>query len=163
GSTRTDRRSYGCRRSRRARRFNRRRPRPARRPSLRRCLGHGAGDVAGASDQLRAQSGLHQHRQLTTDNGRWTSNMNTPFDIIAFDADDTLWHNETLFSMTQDKFRRLLARYEGAELALEKLYETEVSNLEIFGYGIKGFTLSMIETAIELTQGRVAGQEIQQI
>jgi putative hydrolase of the HAD superfamily len=89
--------------------------------------------------------------------------MNTPFDIIAFDADDTLWHNETLFSMTQEKFRRLLARYEGAELALEKLYETEVGNLETFGYGIKGFTLSMIETAIELTQGRVVGQEIQQI
>jgi putative hydrolase of the HAD superfamily len=89
--------------------------------------------------------------------------MRTHFDIIAFDADDTLWHNETLFSMTQEKFRQLLAHYEGAELALEKLYETEMRNLESFGYGIKGFTLSMIETAIELTRGGVAGHEIQQI
>ncbi len=89
--------------------------------------------------------------------------MNKPFDVIAFDADDTLWHNETLFSMTQDKFRQLLARYEGAELALDKLYEIELRNLETFGYGIKGFTISMIEAAIELTQGRVVGQDIQQI
>jgi putative hydrolase of the HAD superfamily len=85
------------------------------------------------------------------------------FDVIAFDADDTLWHNETLYSMTQDKFRRLLAPYEAADLALEKLYATEMRNLEIFGYGIKGFTLSMIETAIELTHGQIAGREIQQI
>jgi putative hydrolase of the HAD superfamily len=89
--------------------------------------------------------------------------MHTSFDIIAFDADDTLWHNETLYSMTQEKFRQLLARYDGAGLALEKLYATEIRNLESFGYGIKGFTLSMIETAIELTQGRVEAQEIQQI
>jgi putative hydrolase of the HAD superfamily len=83
--------------------------------------------------------------------------------VIAFDADDTLWHNEALFSMTQEKFQQLLARYEGAELALDTLYEIEVRNLETFGYGIKGFTLSMIEAAIELTQGRVVGQDIQQI
>ncbi|MFL5805808.1 MAG: HAD family hydrolase [Roseiflexaceae bacterium] len=89
--------------------------------------------------------------------------MNTPFDIIAFDADDTLWHNETLFSMTQDKFQTLLARYAGAELALDTLYEIEIRNLETFGYGIKGFTLSMIEAAVELTHGQVVGQDIQQI
>jgi putative hydrolase of the HAD superfamily len=89
--------------------------------------------------------------------------MNIPFDIIAFDADDTLWHNETLFSMTQDKFRQLLARYQGAELALDTLYAIEIRNLETFGYGIKGFTLSMIEAAIELTHGQVVGQDIQQI
>jgi putative hydrolase of the HAD superfamily len=89
--------------------------------------------------------------------------MKAPFDVIAFDADDTLWHNETLFSMTQDKFRQLLGRYEGTDLAMDKLYEIEIRNLETFGYGIKGFTISMIEAAIELTQGRVVGQDIQQI
>lgn len=89
--------------------------------------------------------------------------MNRPFDIIAFDADDTLWHNETLFSITQDKFQQLLARYEGAELALDTLYAIEIRNLEAFGYGIKGFTLSMIEAAIELTHGQVVAQDIQQI
>jgi putative hydrolase of the HAD superfamily len=89
--------------------------------------------------------------------------MNTPFDVIAFDADDTLWHNEMLFSMTQDKFQQLLARYTGAELALDTLYEIEIRNLETFGYGIKGFALSMIEAAIELTHGQVVGQDIQQI
>jgi putative hydrolase of the HAD superfamily len=89
--------------------------------------------------------------------------MRAKFNVIAFDADDTLWHNETLYSTTQEKFQQLLARYQGADLALEKLYATEMRNLEIFGYGIKGFTLSMIETAIELTQGRIEGREIQQI
>lgn len=84
-------------------------------------------------------------------------------DMLAFDADDTLWHNETLFSITQDKFTQLLSPYVDVAPALEKLYEIEIRNLESFGYGIKGFTLSMIETAIELTQGRVTGHEIQQI
>jgi putative hydrolase of the HAD superfamily len=89
--------------------------------------------------------------------------MDRPFNIIAFDADDTLWHNEALFSMTQDKFRQLLERYTGADLALDKLYEIEIRNLETFGYGIKGFTISMIEAAIELTHGQIVGQDIQQI
>lgn len=85
------------------------------------------------------------------------------FDIIAFDADDTLWHNETLFTMTQEKFRALLAPYLGGAWAGKELYETEMRNLRYFGYGIKSFTLSMIETAIELTGGQVKGSDIQQI
>ncbi len=85
------------------------------------------------------------------------------FDVIAFDADDTLWHNETLYSLTQDKFKQLLANYVEAEGIEQKLYETEMRNLHYFGYGIKGFTLSMIETAIELTVGRITGKEIQEI
>ena len=85
------------------------------------------------------------------------------FDMIAFDADDTLWHNETLFSITQERFQQLLSGYHDAELTGQKLYETEMRNLAYFGYGIKGFTLSMIETAIELTHGKIQGREIQDI
>jgi len=83
---------------------------------------------------------------------------------IAFDADDTLWHNEHLYTMTQEQFKGLLAG-EGvsADEIEEKLFETETRNLAHFGYGIKGFALSMIETAVELTDGRVRGHVIGQI
>jgi putative hydrolase of the HAD superfamily len=84
-------------------------------------------------------------------------------DVIAFDADDTLWHNETLYTMTQDRFRKLLSRYRSGAGIEDELYETEMRNLQYYGYGIKSFTLSMIETAIELTEGRVQGSEIQEI
>lgn len=85
------------------------------------------------------------------------------FDVIAFDADDTLWHNESLFTVTQDQFRQLLARYNSAAWTGKELFETEIRNLDYFGYGIKGFTLSMIETAIQLTDGQVTGRDIQHI
>lgn len=84
-------------------------------------------------------------------------------DTIAFDADDTLWHNETLFQMTQQRFADLVAPYLDGPWTGKELYETELRNLRHFGYGIKGFTLSMIETAIELTGGRVPAHEIQAI
>ncbi len=87
----------------------------------------------------------------------------TQFDLIALDADDTLWHNETIFTLTQAKFLELLAGYHDPELIERKLYEIELRNLNNFGYGIKGFTLSMIETAIELTDGQVTGAVIQQL
>lgn len=82
---------------------------------------------------------------------------------IAFDADDTLWHNESIFSMTQDRFYAMLTPYHPTETLSQKLYETEVRNLHLFGYGIKGFTISMIETAIELSQGQIRGHEIQKL
>ena len=85
------------------------------------------------------------------------------FESIGFDADDTLWHNLTLFNRTEERFARLLSRYHTPEWISQRLMATEARNLEIFGYGVKGFTLSMIETAIELTEGRVQGLEIQQI
>lgn len=88
---------------------------------------------------------------------------NKSIDVIAFDADDTLWHNEGLFVASQDKFKQLLTHYHSAEWIERKLYETETRNLAHFGYGIKGFTLSMIETAIELTEGRITGTEIEKI
>lgn len=82
-----------------------------------------------------------------------------PFDVIAFDGDDTLWHNERLFSVTQERFKALLARY-GVTAVDEELLATEVRNLALFGYGIKGFTLSMVETAIALTNGRIDAHDI---
>jgi putative hydrolase of the HAD superfamily len=89
--------------------------------------------------------------------------IRTTIDVIAFDADDTLWHNETLYLMTQDKFKQLLLSHHSTERIAQELDETETHNLQYFGYGIKGFTLSMIETAIELTDGRIQGREIQEI
>lgn len=83
--------------------------------------------------------------------------------LIAFDADDTLWHNESLYNMTQSRFAQLLSPYCSAEIVEQSLYETEMRNLNFYGYGIKSFTLSMIETAIELSEGQVCGQEIQEI
>lgn len=85
------------------------------------------------------------------------------FDLIAFDADDTLWHNETLYAAAQDKLKELLSGYADGETIDQRLYQTEMSNLQYYGYGIKSFTLSMIETAVELTQGKVQGEEILQI
>jgi putative hydrolase of the HAD superfamily len=85
------------------------------------------------------------------------------FEVIAFDADDTLWHNERLFVSTQARFKDLLAHYHSPEWIAERLYETEVANLPHFGYGIKAFALSMIETAVELTEGRLTGRDVQVI
>lgn len=84
-------------------------------------------------------------------------------DLIAFDADDTLWHNETLYLATQSEFKSLLSKYQPTSVIDERLYETEMGNLEIFGYGIKAFTLSMIETAIQLSDGQIAARDIQTI
>ena len=89
--------------------------------------------------------------------------MQAMFDVIAFDADDTLWHNETLYSMTQDRFKQLLSRYRDTDRIDRELYETEMRNLQYYGYGIKAFTLSMIETAIELTDAQIQGREIREI
>lgn len=85
------------------------------------------------------------------------------FELIAFDADDTLWHNETIFSLTQENYSRLLAPYLQRPWTGEELYQTELRNLTHFGYGIKGFTLSMIETAIDLTEGQVPAHVVREI
>ena len=84
-------------------------------------------------------------------------------EIIALDADDTLWHNEPVFQAVQERFRELLAPYHDAEWIDRRLTETEKRNLKHFGYGVKGFTLSMVETAVELTEGRISGSDIQRI
>ncbi len=85
------------------------------------------------------------------------------FDVIAFDADDTLWHNENIYRDTQSRVVEILAQYHDAEWIERRIYETEIRNIEHYGYGFKGFTLSMIETAIELTEGRISGAEIGQM
>ena len=82
---------------------------------------------------------------------------------IAFDADDTLWVNEPLFRINEEKFDSLLKDYISDDKITAKLYETEVRNLKHFGYGIKGFILSMIETAIELTKGEIKGCDLKKV
>ncbi|MBS1793796.1 MAG: HAD family hydrolase [Acidobacteria bacterium] len=82
---------------------------------------------------------------------------------IAFDADDTLWHNERIFISTKEKYTALLAEFADRDFIEQHLDATETENIRQFGYGIKGFTLSMIETACELTEGRITGAKIRQI
>lgn len=84
-------------------------------------------------------------------------------DVIAFDADDTLWHSETLYSRAQQEFQDLLAPYCRDDGVVHALYETEMGNLPYYGYGIKSYTLSMIETAIRVTDGKIGGRDIQRI
>lgn len=80
----------------------------------------------------------------------------TTFDAIAFDADDTLWHSESLYAAAQEEYRRLLAPYAEAELIDRVLHQTEMQNLAVYGYGVKGFALSMIEAALELSQRQIS-------
>ena len=82
---------------------------------------------------------------------------------MALDADDTLWHNEPLFTSVREQFCALLTRYEPDGIAGERLDEVEMRNLEHFGYGVKGFVLSMIETAIQMTGGRLEAADVQTI
>ena len=79
---------------------------------------------------------------------------------IGFDADDTLWQNEAFFRLTQDRFTALLADHAAPEHLSERLEAAERRNLGHYGFGVKGFTLSMIETAIEVTEGRVPARVI---
>src|SRR5688500_19250384 len=83
--------------------------------------------------------------------------------VIGFDADDTLWHNESIFEKTHERYRALLAHYHDAATVDRTLFATEMRNLELYGYGVKGFTLSAIETAIQLTAGKIRAEEIQQL
>jgi putative hydrolase of the HAD superfamily len=82
---------------------------------------------------------------------------------IGFDADDTLWHNERFFRATQDRFAELLADHMEGEGLRARLLDAERRNLGIYGFGIKGFVLSMIETAVEATSGRVPGSVVGEI
>ena len=82
---------------------------------------------------------------------------------IAFDADDTLWHNERIFLSTKDRYTALLSEYHDKNYIERHLDATETKNIKHFGYGVKGFTLSMIETACELTEGRITGDKIKEI
>ena len=87
----------------------------------------------------------------------------TRFTTIGFDADDTLWHNERFYRLTQDEFARLLSDYAGADHLHDRLLAAERRNIGHYGYGVKGFVLSMIETAIEVTDGRVPSWVISEL
>jgi putative hydrolase of the HAD superfamily len=79
---------------------------------------------------------------------------------VALDADDTLWHNESIFHLTQDQYVDLLKDYGEPDHMKARLLEVEIKNLRLYGYGVKSFTLSMIETAIDLTRGAVPAKTI---
>jgi putative hydrolase of the HAD superfamily len=85
------------------------------------------------------------------------------FDTIAFDADDTLWHNERMYAAAEAKYVDLVSKYYDRESISERLFETEMHNMRSFGFGVKAFTLSMIETAIKLSESRISSNEIGQI
>lgn len=89
--------------------------------------------------------------------------MQKKLTTIGFDADDTLWHNERFFQLTQDHFADLLADHAERDHLMERLLEAEKRNIQHYGYGIKGFILSMIETAIEVTEDRVPAFVIRQL
>lgn len=84
-------------------------------------------------------------------------------ELIGLDADDTLWHNMPIFVSAETRFREMLSHYHDEQWIEQRLNETQVKNLEHFGYGVKGFTLSMIETAIDLSEGRITGTDIRQL
>lgn len=82
---------------------------------------------------------------------------------VGLDADDTLWHNETIFRLTQDRFRALMADVAAPDVLDARLAAVEKRNLSLYGYGVKGFTLSLVETAMELTGGEPPGRIVADI
>ena len=83
--------------------------------------------------------------------------------VIAFDADDTLWVNETYFRDAEKKFAKILSKYETINKIDQELFKVEMKNLELYGYGIKGFMLSMIECALKLSNYSISQHEIEKI
>lgn len=83
--------------------------------------------------------------------------------IIGFDADDTLWINEPLYQETELQFCRILEPYFPSEETRKELFKTEMQNLDLYGYGAKGFMLSMIETALRVSENKISVPEINQI
>lgn len=83
-----------------------------------------------------------------------------PIEVIGLDADDTLWESEAHFVDVEERFRALISAYDSSDEVQKHLYAVERRNLEFFGYGVKSFTLSMIETAIQLTDGQVSGDDV---
>ena len=83
--------------------------------------------------------------------------------VIAFDADDTLWVNETYFREVETKFAKILSKYETINKIDQELFKIEIKNLKLYGYGIKGFMLSMIECALKLSNYSISQHEIDKI
>ncbi|WP_452222805.1 HAD family hydrolase [Lacinutrix chionoecetis] len=83
--------------------------------------------------------------------------------VIGFDADDTLWVNETYFREAESKFAKLLSRFETENKIDQELFKMEIKNLPVYGYGVKGFVLSMVEMALELSNNTVSNKTIEHI
>ena len=83
--------------------------------------------------------------------------------VIGFDADDTLWVNETYFREAEAEFCKLLSNYETPNKIDQELYKVEIDNLPLYGYGVKAFTLSMVESALELSNYNVSTKIIEAI
>lgn len=83
--------------------------------------------------------------------------------VIAFDADDTLWVNETYFREAEHQFAKLLTKYETENKIDQELFRKEIGNLKLYGYGVKGFILSMIECALELSNYQINQKVIESI
>ena len=83
--------------------------------------------------------------------------------VIAFDADDTLWINETYFREAEKKFAHYLLPYKTASKIEQELHKIEIKNLQVYGYGIKGFMLSMVECALKLSNYTISQQVIDHI
>ena len=82
---------------------------------------------------------------------------------VGFDADDTLWQNEQFFRLTEARFAELLSPHTDTEHLSERLLAAEKRNLRLYGFGIKGFVLSMVETAVDVTEGKVPSSVIAEI
>lgn len=93
--------------------------------------------------------------------------MSTPdyskVNAIGFDADDTLWVNETYFRESEHRFAQILAKYDTENKIQQELFKIEIDNLDLYGYGIKGFMLSMVEAAIDISNGEIEAQGIAEI
>ncbi len=87
----------------------------------------------------------------------------TKIKVIGFDADDTLWVNETYFRDAEQDFAKLMSGYETANKVDQELFKMEMKNLPLYGYGVKGFVLSMVEMALELSNHTVSSKTIDQI
>ena len=89
-------------------------------------------------------------------------------ELVAFDADDTLWHNEDTYIEAAEKLGRLLSTHYGlsgfdGKLYKKEIYKTEMENIYLLGFGVKSLTISMVETAVRLTSGRIKGEHILEI
>ncbi|MEZ4840815.1 MAG: HAD family hydrolase [Flavobacteriaceae bacterium] len=83
--------------------------------------------------------------------------------VIAFDADDTLWINETYYREGENKFYKLMSAYETENKLDQELFKKEMENLPLYGYGIKSFMLSMIESALELSNYKINPKIIEEV
>ena len=91
------------------------------------------------------------------------SNTFRNIEVIAFDADDTLWVNETYFREAEQQFAKLLSNYETENKIEQELFKKEMENLMLYGYGVKGFVLSMVESALEISNYKIDSKIIKEI